>query len=70
VVWVHGNVEKAEPLNTFPQTSIFFFEISSFKNHTEKGGELVFDLKKVNIDRFWKLFLKKFDITFKIKGDL
>jgi len=43
---------------------IILFKINSIKNHLIKRERISIALKKFNINRFWKFFLKKnFDIT-------
>jgi len=45
VILVHGNVEKAEPLHTFPQTSSFFLKQTLLFLTKENWGEKYDDKK-------------------------
>jgi len=43
---------KGKAFTHIPTNLLLLFEISSFKNHTEKAREQVFDSKKINIEGF------------------
>jgi len=54
-LWKGG---KGIAFTHIPTNFLLFFEISSFKNHTDKVGEQDFDLKKFN-KRVLEVFPKK-----------
>jgi len=54
---------KAKAFTHIPTNFIFLFKTNSIKNHLIKRGRKSIALKMFHINRFWKFFSKKFDIT-------
>jgi len=52
--------EKFRPLTHIPKNSIILIKISSIAHHLIKREKTNIDLKKLNINGFWKFFIKNF----------
>jgi len=49
---------KGKSFTHIPTNFIIFFKIKSIKNHLIKRGRKSIALKKFNINRYWRFFLK------------